>query len=124
MLPFAYIKALYVKINLSLKSIKKADRIKNWTKFFIFLVFGPLILVINLFTDFYYFWVNNFRDNLNKIIIFKVTSKLTSASIKMVKFTAARYMDGKVKAVHAIDFVKTFRTKMNINKHLQFLIYG
>lgn len=124
MLPFAYLKGLYVKINLALRSVKKADRIKNWSKFFIFLFLGILILVINLFTDFYYFWMNNFRDNLNKIIIHKITSKLTSSSIKMIKFSAQKYMDSKVKAVHSIDFVKSFRTKMNINKHIQFLIFG
>lgn len=115
MLPLAYVKGMYVKINLALRSVKKVDRVRNWSKFFFFVFLGIPILVINLFTDFYYFWKNNFRGNLNKIIITKITSKLTSESIKTLKFTAMRYMDEKVKAVHSTDFVKLFRSKMNIN---------
>lgn len=124
MLPFAFFKGLYVKINLAMRSVKKADRVKNWTKLFFFFFLGVPILIINLFTDFFYFWKNNFRDNLKKIIITKITSQLTSSSIKSLKFTAMQYMDEKIKAVHCRDFVKLFRTRMNINTHLQYLIYG
>ena len=78
MAPFAYAKGIYMKIGLAMGSVKKTDKIKNWSSFILFLLFGVPILTINLFTDFYYFWMNNFRSNLKKIIIFKETSKLTS----------------------------------------------
>ena len=78
MAPFAYVKGIYMKIGLAMGSAKREDRIKNWRSFFLFLAFGMPILTINLFTDFYYFWMNNFRSNLKKIIIFMETSKLTS----------------------------------------------
>ena len=124
MIPFAFVKGLYVKINLAIRSVKREDRVKNWSKFFVFAALGLAILIINLFTDFYYFWKNNFRGNLNKIIIHKITSKLTMESIKTMKFSAQRYNDNNIKAVYSTDFVKLFRNKMTINKHLQQLIYG
>lgn len=124
MLPFAYFKGLYVKANLASKSVKKIDRIRTWRKFFFFVLFGVPILVINLFTDFYYFWKNNFRDDLTKIIITKITSKLTSQSIKTVKFTTSRYKNEKVLAIYTTDFVKLFRKQMDINTHLQNMIFG
>jgi hypothetical protein len=74
MIPLAYLKGILVKVNHALRSIRKVDKIKNWSKFFFYIVFGIPILILNLLTDFYYFWRNNFRSNLNKIIITKIVS--------------------------------------------------
>jgi hypothetical protein len=70
MAPFAYAKGIYMKVGLALRSVKREEKIKNWSSFILFLLLGIPILAVNLFTDFYYFWMNNFRSNLKKIIIF------------------------------------------------------
>ena len=69
MAPFAYAKGIYMKVGLALRSAKREEKIKNWSSFILFLLFGIPILAVNLFTDFYYFWMNNFRSNLKKIIM-------------------------------------------------------
>lgn len=58
------------------------EKILNGVKLMIFLVFGIPILLINQFTDFYYFWANNFRSNLKLIIIERQKSSLTNDSVR------------------------------------------
>jgi len=72
MTPFAFLKSLSVKIQdvLSVKADPK-EQIKKGLMLLMFLALGLPILVLNLMADFYYFWMNNFRSNLKKIIIDK-----------------------------------------------------
>jgi predicted RecB family endonuclease len=58
-----------------------------------FAVFGLPILVLALFADFYYFWQNNFRSNLKKIIIEKTKSTLSSTSIKDIVNLCNKYAE-------------------------------
>jgi hypothetical protein len=58
-----------------------------------FAAVGMPILALNLFADFYYFWQNNFRSNLKKIIIEKTKSTLSSTSIKDIVNLCNKYAE-------------------------------
>jgi len=79
-----------------------------------FLIFGLFILGLNLLADFYYFWKNNFRTKLNKIIIEKQKSTLTSLSIKDIVNLCSKYKDQKIRSVYSIDFVRSFRSSFYV----------
>lgn len=92
MTPFAFLKSLSVKIQdvLSVKADPK-EQIKKGMMLFVFLAVGLPILVLNLLADFYYFWMNNFRSNLKKIIIDKEKSTLTNQSIRDIVNLCSKY---------------------------------
>jgi hypothetical protein len=82
MIPFAYLKSLGMKAQNLMKANILNEKIYNGVKLLIFLVFGIPILLVNQFTDFYYFWANNFRSNLKLIIIERKKSTLTNDSVR------------------------------------------
>jgi len=92
MTPFAFLKSLSVKIQdvLSVKADPK-EQIKKGMMLLVFLAVGLPILVLNLLADFYYFWMNNFRSNLKKIIIDKEKSTLTNQSIRDIVNLCSKY---------------------------------
>jgi len=92
MTPFAFLKSLSVKIQdvLSVKADPK-EQIKKGMMLLMFLAIGIPILIVNLLADFYYFWMNNFRSNLKKIIIDKEKSSLTNQSIRDIVNLCSKY---------------------------------
>jgi len=55
------------------------------------MVAGLPLLFLNIFSDFYYFWANNFRSNLKKIIIERKKSSLTNDSIRQINDYCVKY---------------------------------
>jgi hypothetical protein len=49
------------------------------------------LLFLNILSDFYYFWANNFRSNLKKIIIERKKSSLTNDSIRQINDYCVKY---------------------------------
>lgn len=69
MMPFAFLKAVINKSHKFMKATTMNEKGIAMAHLFIFLVFGMPFLILGMATDFYYFWKNNFRSNLKKIII-------------------------------------------------------
>jgi len=67
--PFAYIRSLGIKFGRISRASTFGETLKALLEFLVFFVFGVVLLVMNYVSDFYYFWANNFRSNLKKIII-------------------------------------------------------
>ena len=91
---------------------------------YIFIPFGPIILLFDVLADLYYFWINNFRTDLKQIIIPKDDSKITQNSIKELVQITQKYNINKIKSVRCSAFIKTFRARFKVNQNIQFLIFG
>lgn len=89
-----------------------------------FLILGIPSLTLNLISDFFYFWANNFRSNLRKIVIEKDDSTLNHDSVREIKMQCSKYSAKKIKSVYSVDFVKSFRSKFNVRENIQYLIFG
>ena len=124
LLPFAYFKSLLYKLKQILKSQTTMEYAKSIAEVCSFLIFGLPVSLLTFITDCYYFWKNNFRDNLKKIVIEREPSTITNYSIHKIKKLCDKYTGHRIKAVFGIDFVKRFREDLDINSLLQFLIFG
>ena len=118
MTPFAYLKSVGQKIERLTKATTIREQILAGAELLIFVAFGLGILVLDLVADFYYFWANNFRSNLKKIIIERKKSTLTNDSIRQVKMLCSKYVEKKIKSVYSVDYMKTFRGKLNTTPNL------
>lgn len=58
MIPLAWIVGIGDKIS-TLSSLKSGDQ--KLMNVYIFIPFGPVILIFDVIADLYYFWVNNYR---------------------------------------------------------------
>jgi hypothetical protein len=60
-IPFAWLIGIYDKtVKTSNQNMSQIDKLIN----FLFIPFGPVILFADLMADFFYFWKNNFRNDL------------------------------------------------------------
>ena len=89
-----------------------------------FALLGLPMLILTLFSDFYYFWANNFRSNLKKIIIERQKSTLSNDTIRELKMLCSRYSNQKIKSVYSMDLVKTFRKNFKVKENIQYLLFG
>ena len=93
MTPFAFVKSLIFKFQQVMSARSTKEQVIKLTMFLSFAALGLPILILALFADFYYFWMNNFRSNLKKIIIEKTKSTLTSTSIKDIVNLSNKYAE-------------------------------
>lgn len=91
-----------------------------------FLFLGMGFMMLTFFSDCYYFWKNNFREerHLKKIVIEREPSTITSQWVKKIKLLCAKYSFNRIKAVYMVEYVRKFREDLDINAQLQFLIFG
>ena len=84
LIPIAFTKSIAFKIRAiySIKETSKKILIKEILSFTMFLFFGIFMLMITFIADCYYFWVNNFRTNLKKIVVDNEKSNLSLESFK------------------------------------------
>ena len=87
-------------------------------------VVGIPNLLAGIMTDFFYFWANNFRSNLKKIIIVRKESTITNESIRSFTNFCSKYNEEKVRAIYCKDTVKTMRQKYLIKENIQYLLFG
>ena len=90
----------------------------------LFIPFGIPILFFDFLVDTLYFWRNNFRVNLQEIIIPKEKSYISHKSIKEILAIGEKYIENKVKSASTQQFVKQFRKRFDVNRNIQFLIFG
>lgn len=124
MTPFAFVKSLIFKFQQVMSARSTKEQALKMAMFIVYAALGLPILVLALFADFYYFWQNNFRSNLKKIIIEKTKSTLSSTSIKDIVNLSNKYAEQKIRSVYSIDLVKTFRTSFNVPENIQYLLFG
>jgi len=82
------------------------------------------LLLLNILSDFNYFWRNNFRSNLKKIIIGRNKSSLSILSIRQIKDYCMRYSNAKIKSVFCNESVRAFRERFTVIQNIQYLLFG
>jgi len=90
----------------------------------LFCCFGLPILIIDLFLDMAYFWINNFRRDLNKIIIVQEKSTITNKTLREVCLVCQQFSENKIKSVTSSALIKLFRIKFKVIPNIQFLMFG
>ena len=80
LLPFAWIIGIIDKTSNS----EDTDKQKQTMNIIVFAVLGIPILMADMCVDAYYFWYNNFRNNLNKIIIIQEKSTITNKTLREI----------------------------------------
>lgn len=81
LIPIAWIVGIVDKFKTLSSLNSQSDKLMN---VFIFIPFGIPILCLDCIADLYYFWVNNFKQNLRKIIIEREKTTVTHFSIKEI----------------------------------------
>jgi hypothetical protein len=95
LIPFAYILGVVDKMRTLSSQKNLKDKIMNNMAF---IPLGIPILVMDFFADLMYFWKNNFRTDLQEIIIPKDKSYISHKSIKEVLAIGEKYIENKIKS--------------------------
>jgi len=85
MIPFAFVKAFFNKAIRFSKATEVKEKAMALAHVILFIGLGVPFLVLGMGTDLFYFWKNNFRSNLKKIIIQKKESSITNESTRTMK---------------------------------------
>lgn len=115
LIPFAFLKSLVLKIQLIFAARNSMEVFSKTVNLITFLFLGLPLMLLTFGMDCYYFWLNNFRSNLKKIVIENEPSKITMSWIKKIKMLSAKYMFNRIKAVDTVDYVTKFRSDLDIN---------
>lgn len=95
LIPFAYLLGVVDKLkNLNAQKTFKDKLMNN----LVFIPFGIPILFFDFLSDLMYFWKNNFRTDLQEIIIPKDKSYISHKSIKEVLAIGEKYIENKIKS--------------------------
>ena len=54
----------------------------------------------------------------------KLTSSLSTDSIRQVAMLCANFAERKIKSVYTLDFIKSFREKFAVKENLQIILFG
>jgi len=109
LIPVAYVAAIIDKAK-NMKYLNQKDQIMNYG----FFVFGFIYLFLDLFADVYYFWLNNFRTGLKKIIIEVEDSTLSHKSLREIEGISRRYSKNKIKSISTKYILKHFLKRFNV----------
>ena len=88
-----------------------------------FFIFGLVYLLLDLFADIYYFWHNNFRAGLKKIIIEVEDSTVSHKSLREIDAMVKRFSKNKIKSISTKYFLKHFAKRFNVIQNIQYLIF-
>jgi hypothetical protein len=94
------------------------------SKVLLYMALGIPILVLDMGSDFFYFWANNFRSNLKTIIIVKEKSNITNVSIRSLAQFCNRYNEERVKSLFCEKTVIIMRERYMIKENIQYLLFG
>jgi hypothetical protein len=118
LLPIAFLKSYVFKIQMIFKANSTYDQAIRLLTLFLFTIVGLPMMLLSFVVDCYYFWLNNFREHLKKIVIEREPSSINNTSIKRIQLLCQKYCFYRIKAVSAMDFVKKFREDLEINSLL------
>ena len=124
LIPLAYIKGIYVNLQQLWNNKIEISIYYRTTRFLVFLVFGIFILTLNLGSDIIVFVLHLYQTQISYRKIQENTITLTSNiyDILLSKFETAHRADDET--VQYEDIIIPLRNEMQINEHLQVLIYG
>ena len=108
LIPFAWIISVVDKLSTSNSNYTPLDKVFNY----LFILFGPLILTLDVLSDLNYFWKNNFRTELKMNIIVKEDSRLTHASLRDLDRYSYKMGSNKIKSLTTLYLVRHFRNKL------------
>jgi hypothetical protein len=95
LIPFAYLLGVVDKLKTINAQKTFKDKLMNNL---VFIPFGIPILFFDFLSDLMYFWKNNFRTDLQEIIIPKDKSYISHKSIKEVLAIGEKYIENKIKS--------------------------
>jgi len=121
LIPFAWIIGIKDKYFATTPQTPILHKIVN---FGLFVPFGIPILLFDSFADCKFFWKNNFRGNLQSIIIQREISTVSHMSLREIMSICDQFSENKIKAIETKRLVKIFRRKFHANQNIQFLIFG
>lgn len=120
LIPFAWIIGTIDKA----RSIRHTDTTKDIAKnLLVFVVAGPLILLLDTFTDFYYFWQVMFKTKLRQIIIERELSTVDHKSLRSLMGNSKIFSDNKIKTAHSSQFVSIYREQHKVIQNILFLMF-
>ena len=124
LLPFAFLQSLMRKLQQIFKAKTNLQQIGKIVYFITFTILGLPIMLLTFLADCWYFWEDNFRSKLKKIVIERDPSTINKNSIIKMKMLCEKYSHSRCKAIYTVDYVKRMREERDIGSLLQFLIFG
>ena len=124
MIPFSYLRSLLHKLQLITRSVETREYLASSAEAAMFAIVGLPLLTICLFTDCYYFWLNNFRTELKTIVIDREVSLLSIDAIRELKQVVGKYSQAKIRSVEYNHLSQIFRRKYSVENNIQYLIFG
>ena len=121
LIPAAWVIGIKDKLSQVNSMKNKNDKMMN---VFIFIPFGIPILFCDLLTDCLYFWVNNFKTDLRKVIIERQRSKISHSSLKEIMQMMKNYSDNKIGSMFTRRFVDIYGRILNVSDNIKYLIFG
>lgn len=118
MLPLAYFQCIQIELQKFFLQDTTMKKIFFCVHLLLYSVLVMVMLILAVSADIYYFCANNFRSNLNMIIIERKKSTLTIDSIKQINNYCNRYINLKIKSMYTADTIATFRSKFHIISNL------
>mmetsp|Transcript_17456 Transcript_17456/g.26901 ORF Transcript_17456/g.26901 Transcript_17456/m.26901 type:complete len:169 (+) Transcript_17456:2142-2648(+) len=121
LIPLAWIIGIVDKFKFMPPFESKQNRAIN---LYVFIPLGIPILLLDCISDLVYFWKNNFRTGLERIVITKDKSKISHATLREITNLCNRFSDNKIKSVGTKRLVKILRNKFKVKQHIQLLMFG
>ena len=111
LIPLAWVVGIIDKLG-SLSDLKTLqDKILN---VYLFIPFGVPILLFDFVADLFYFWKNNFRVHLKKIIIERERSKLNHKTLRDVMKLCENLTSRKIKSIKSEPMLKMLQARFKL----------
>jgi len=111
LIPLAWVVGIIDKLG-SLSDLKTLqDKILN---VYLFIPFGVPILLFDFLADLFYFWKNNFRVHLKKIIIERERSKLNHKTLRDVMKLCENLTNRKIKSIKSDSMLKILQARFKL----------
>lgn len=121
LIPLAWVVGIVDKLG-SLSDLKNhQDKILN---VYLFIPFGIPILLFDFVADIIYFWKNNFRVQLKKIIIERERSKLSHKTLRDFMKLCENLTNRKIKSIKSESMLKILQARFKLKSNIQYLIFG
>ena len=121
LIPFAWVIGIVDKLrNLHIYHTHQ----EQFLNVYLFIPFGIPILLLDFIADIIYFWKNNFRVNLRKIIIEKERSKLNHRTLREFMTLCKSLTDRKIKSLKTDRLLNILKTNYKLMQNLQYLVFG
>lgn len=119
LIPLAWIVGIMDKVKTILPTDTTKDIVMNLG---LFILVGPLILLLDTFADVYYFWQVMFKTKMKQIIIEREKSTINHKSLRQLMGLTKVFSENKIKSAHSAQFVGIFRDNYKVMQNILFLM--